>query len=487
MERDYLLPILTKGKHWITCLYRPTFLFLTMFQTINCLMAQDDGINDTSDSISVLTSQTYFMNPPNYLKHLDSSKIKTKILIDREIFRKDIVDFNGKSKVKTCDYEIWRELYRNLKNASNDSGYLPNINLVRQTALSMILSSNQMIPIGIIMMKYNKILKKALHNKSLIINDSCLIMRDKNADSIFETKQVCTATTFDHVLHGSEVKFLVSPMYIFLNDTSEKIKGIDIDFGNGNGFIKTQLNVPFSINFGTKSKYVMAKVRITYLTSDSLGKKEGKRYAHLNFLYSGTDAIPEPGIVSRKTSLKSTPPTPDKTILYPAGSTADVWTLNQQYDHCWATWLNGTQCTGPSSIIFYDPFYNYIAGNDYEYYWTRTTVGNYQIEATVLWGKGNASGYLRKAILISDAFDPGNVRNYYSTHDVYNHDLKIFDPRGLYQILNGDKSAWSNDPGASLAQNLISAGYDLVFINYASGDGDIKENANRFSGFFRLP
>ena len=95
----------------------------------------------------------------------------------------------------------------------------------------MIRSDDQLVPIGIINMKYSKIVKKALSSKALTETDTCLVIQ-KAADKIYRTKQICAATTFDHVLHLTEIKFLISPMFIFLNDTTEKIKGIDIDFGD---------------------------------------------------------------------------------------------------------------------------------------------------------------------------------------------------------------------------------------------------------------
>jgi hypothetical protein len=114
------------------------------------LNAQDSETYSDEDTISCITSEKYKKNPAKYLKYIDGNKIPSGILIDRVKFRSDIALFNGKSKVKTGDYYIWKRLYNSLKYANNDTSNYPSVNLVRKTAVSMIRSVNQMIPIGII-------------------------------------------------------------------------------------------------------------------------------------------------------------------------------------------------------------------------------------------------------------------------------------------------------------------------------------------------
>jgi hypothetical protein len=224
----------------------------------------------------------------------------------------------------------------------------------------------------------------------------------------------------------------------------------------------------------------MAKIKITYSVYEKNIKKSKTRYAHFNFLYQGSDAVPEPGLIVKKSNLKSTPPTSIKTIYLPEGSTGDSWKLLELHTHFWNTWF-GPRLDLTSTYYYEDPFLNYQNNGDrdaYTYIWI-PTYGTYETDTKILWANNNSSGKLRKAILISDAFDPENKRNYFSSHVEYDSDNKKFDPRGLYQIFNGDPSAWSKDPGANLASDLRASGYDLVFINYGNGAGDIPENAGR--------
>ena len=109
-------------------------VFLMMLLPISKLIAQDAETYFDEDTVSCITAYKYIINPTGYLKYIDSTKIPNGILIDRTIFRSDIGLFNGKSKVKTCDYYIWKRLYNSLKYSYNDTGYFPPVNLVRETA-----------------------------------------------------------------------------------------------------------------------------------------------------------------------------------------------------------------------------------------------------------------------------------------------------------------------------------------------------------------
>ncbi|HEY9123800.1 MAG TPA: hypothetical protein VIO15_05630, partial [Bacteroidales bacterium] len=463
------------------------------------LMAQEDEPYTDEDTVSVIANDMYKQNPGWYLRNIDSAKIPTGILIDRVRIKKDMALFNGKSRVKTGEYDSWSRFYNAVKNAANDSTLLPNLLKIRADAISMIKSENAMVPIGIINMKYSKISRRALKNRNVSLTDSAAII-NKYDSATFVSKQLCAATTFDYVLNGSEITFLVSPKFIFNNDTTEKIKRIEINFGKG--FEKVTFDEPFTVNFGRESKYVMAKVKIVYYKNGTAVEKQ--RYAHFNFLYAGTDAVPVVNSQAKSSKLKSYVPTPGVGFCLPANTQVDKWekvtnTLTITY-RC-VVHNNMPTCSRINPACNYQVFFDNTNTYDADvraqleafkhYYdipqnvetlistfWYRTP-GTYETETRILWGTGNKSGKLRKAIIISDAFDPKNMRDYYNSHAPYDPDPKKFDPRGLYQILNGDKSAWSVDNGANLAADLIASGYDIVFINYALGAGDIPTNASR--------
>jgi hypothetical protein len=49
--------------------------------------------------------------------------------------------------------------------------------------------------------------------------------------------------------------------------------------------------------------------------------------------------------------------------------------------------------------------------------------------------------------------------------------------------MNGTKSGWSQDPGATLVSDLQAKGYDIIFVNWLDGAGDITTNAGHLRGF----
>lgn len=459
------------------------FAILIGFQTIP-MKAQDDEAYTAEDTVCVITNEHYNNNPARYLQYIDSSKIPTGILIDRVKFRKDIGDFDGKSRVKTCDYSIWKRLYNNCKFASNDSSLFQNAKEMRLKAVSMVTSENNMVPIGLINLKYNKLKLNALTDGRVSENDSSLDVLDLSYD-ILKQKRLFAATTFENQIYGDEINFFISPDFYITNDTI-KITKIEIDFGNGEGYKQFYWNKIQIIKFNEASGYKLGKIRLSYATPDSTGIIIKKLISHFTFLRTGNDLIPE---VKEKSisNLKSGSITvPNVRFTYPAGSTKDIWVLKKGVFGCsycttHACHTENETCYG--YIIDYTDettSYNYVGAHTK---WVRT-YGNYKIDASILWGYQNSSGKLRNPIIIPDAIDPGSSRDYYTDHITYDGDPRKFDNRGLYQIIDGQPSGWyPGEANSGTVSALINAGYDLVFLNFANGTGDIEETADTLTGF----
>ena len=76
--------------------------------------------------------------------------------------------------------------------------------------------------------------------------------------------------------------------------------------------------------------------------------------------------------------------------------------------------------------------------------------GGYNRDAYVLYGCGN-NNQLRKPIIVSDGFDPANVRPYNEIYDLMNQE--------------------------SLIEKLLADGFDVIILDYNSGADYIQRNA----------
>jgi len=188
----------------------------------------------------------------------------------------------------------------------------------------------------------------------------------------------------------------------------------------GLGFEEVKIDEVFSVDLGTETKDVHVKIKIEQVNEKTNALES--IYAHFTFIKKGSSLIPFPNLIS-ETQLKAAPTTSTGLHYYP-NTTKDI-------EYC----------------FYFAP--------------------------------GNTSGKLRRPIIVCDGFDPGNTKNYYENKSET-------DNRGIYEILNGNPSKNEENPNrnsAELVSKLRARGFDIVIINFKSGDGDIKKNASHLQNF----
>jgi hypothetical protein len=113
----------------------------------------------------------------------------------------------------------------------------------------------------------------------------------------------------------------------------------------------------------------------------------------------------------------------------------------------------------------------------------------YTLQVSYLMAPKNNSTKLRRPFVMVDGFDPKDQRDYRETrHDEADSKLLPYerDHRGLFHYLNGDPSPWYHqNSDANFVADLRNYGYDIVFINFMYGDGDVNTNADLLRGFIK--
>lgn len=93
---------------------------------------------------------------------------------------------------------------------------------------------------------------------------------------------------------------------------------------------------------------------------------------------------------------------------------------------------------------------------------------------------GSNEDKIVKPLFILDGFDPSNARS------VFNNATSNFDGRGLYHLANGDQIRTShfydaNEPASlGLIDEFKSRCYDIIFIDWIEGAGDVIQNSELF-------
>jgi hypothetical protein len=459
-----------------------------------------EQLTNNDDTVSAIVSPFYQNNRQRYLSKLDSTLFPTGILIDRTAFRKDIHDFNGDDRVKTCDFFIWKQLYNNLAQSCNNSFTIPQYDAFKQYIVSMgRYHSIYILPI--LNLQFNTIDKKAYIKGDFAQNDSFLVSSGATPAS-FLTSRMLVTSPFAGRIHGNKALFMIDSSLYISNIPNETIKTVDVDFDDGNGWQNMHWNMSYAVNYGAESRWVMAKLRLTInqmtFATDSLGRMSLQsdslieRYTHFTFLHTGTRIVPEPTKRIDTTTVDSTgllqsvnlkdfveegvtwnaPPT--NIVHY--GGTVDrlrTTTYNVNKNMIIPQYITDPNKNDGSQIA--TGYWIYVvSGSKLTLTWWETN--GKKFDYNILFGSGNNSGKLRKPIIVVDGFDPDNTRGYYQTVYAETHNNLTDDYRGLYERMNGSKSPWTNDE-AHLLDELTASGYDLLFINWTDGAGDIPTNA----------
>ncbi|HEY9125282.1 MAG TPA: T9SS type A sorting domain-containing protein, partial [Bacteroidales bacterium] len=467
-ETRGLSPALSKGEGG-RLMRLLVLLFAFVLATVS-LTAQEEETYSDEDTASVITKDVYKQNPGWYLRNIDSAKIPTGILIDRVKFKNDMGLFNGKSRVKTCDYAVFRRVVKHLQKAANDSVYFPNLDSVYEFAYHK-MRWEQIYPIAIMNYSYNKVRKKAFLSKLAELTDTAMTLTS-GYDSIFATRRCFLASPFNIRMHGDNIQVAFYRNMFFTNSNDSVIK-IEANFGNG--WKTFDWDEPQSISFGTKTQYVEAKVRLTYMKNGET--KQRKVISHFTVLRTGSDLVPNI-LDNTGSKLKSTTVKPDKTIYYPEDKITQ--------DFVCTKWSGDgpTPATKKFTVKSYPVCIGGIYTNNYS---------QCAIEASILFAPSNNSGKLRKPLILCDGFDPGDKRDFNQTY-IKNLDETLEfsrDTRGIYELVNGDPSPWYNSDkfpaykssSAGLVSTLQASNYDLVIVNFLNGAGDINYNAEAFAGF----
>ena len=399
------------------------------------------------------TSENYTNNPKQYLSKLDSTKIKTSILIDRVLYDDLIENTNGKDKVTTINCTDWAKLYTIIKQTMYQPKKLEPLSQLEELATHYDHYKHIQL-LGLLDYTYNKI-GPSSKNKPYTEHKGYLNPKNIN----YLTGRTIALSALTHNISGDNITYQLSKLTHYTNTKYETLQTIEIDFNNGEGYKSVQPNKPITIHYGPKSSYIELKTKLTYTNNTT--NKESTYYSHSTLYRTGSNTVPPPSITDPSSTLRT-----DDNGLYTKPSPPITQTKYYYYPE-------GT----PQNKLF-------CLSGHCEYL---TDIVGRKIEYNILLSPKNTSGKLRKPFIISDGFDPGNKRNYDKNNISINNDMpKDNDTRGLYQLLNGDPSPWYPDrKSANLITLLRNDGYDIIIVNYLLGDGDIIYNGEALRDFLK--
>ncbi|MDR2963870.1 MAG: T9SS type A sorting domain-containing protein [Bacteroidales bacterium] len=374
---------------------------------------------------NVITNENYYYNPREYVSKIDTSKIPTKLLIDRSLYEEIVFEFTGIDKVRTTNYSEWKGLYDVMRNSYYDVKALPETKIIQKTADDTRQESNR-FPIAIMNYKFARITQEAINNGSFRITNNSLTDIERSEKS-YSTHRLISSSCLYSAIYGDKITFFIPSDLVFTNLFDENIDEIQIDFGNGQGFQIVQMDEDIIVDYSEKSQYELCKVKLTI--SNKKNRQTTDYYTHFSFLRKGSSSVPLPDKIEENAKkLKTMSNAP----------------------------LNYSMNFGVVDAYF-------LLSDA-----TKTEFSNM------------TNVKLRKPFVVCDGFDPGNKRDYYMNNIQSSDTPRADDFRGLYELINGDRSPWYDSPipaTAGLIDYLRNDGYDIVIVNFIDGAGDIFINA----------
>jgi hypothetical protein len=421
--------------------------FLSLFLTLSVVCEVFAQVQ----SASVITAAQYSDAPRDYLTPIANSKISSGILIDRAIFQDLIGNVNGASTVTSINSSDFFTMYDQIRKGLNDTTMVESLGVINDL-ISEYRKSFQAYSFGIMDFKFNRINASALSTGQLTQGTSTIVDNGANSTS-FSNERAIFASPLTQNITGDAVRFILSDFFYNTNVTGKRVKKVEIDFGNGEGYKIITFNDPIDITYSSTSGFVSLITKLTLEDISTLAT-EGF-YAHSSVFHTGSETVPLPDPVYSQSNSGGRMVFPARQFSYPdiAG------TVNT--NHCARCGRSGNCCI---------PIY---------------TDGAPKLDVYIDYSSSNTTQKLRRPIIVVEGFDPGNQRDYYTkiVTSVDQYTPRTNDTRGLRQLLNGDPSPWyPNVVSPNMVQSLLDAGFDIVYINFRDGEGDIRDNGTALRG-----
>ncbi|MBT8270860.1 MAG: hypothetical protein KJO25_02320, partial [Bacteroidia bacterium] len=178
---------------------------------------------------------------------LDKSEMTTDILFNHAFSFSKIAD-TDKDLFSTNDFF---QGYNELATAANQHNFLTFEKLQEAKIESRI---TDIIPIGLVFSEFDIINDQALENGDVHITNGKLRKSATSENPIFEIRRKLFAAPFRESFDKASLKFVLDDRF-FVNTSPSRITGINVDFNDGNGLRKVNINQVISVNYpssGTK-------------------------------------------------------------------------------------------------------------------------------------------------------------------------------------------------------------------------------------------
>ncbi|MDR2836298.1 MAG: T9SS type A sorting domain-containing protein [Bacteroidales bacterium] len=226
-----------------------------------------------------VTAQTVYQLTMDSVFEIPKNKVTTGVLIERS---PNIVDMQGfdldTANSIVCNTNHWLELfYRIYASHLNMKSFKYDINIAKYYPLKVY--PNDTIPLGFIFYDYDKIKSNAIQTGLLAVDTVNYKITDISGSRQSPLERAtcfAMAPLTDTIFEGT-YEFIL-PQSLFVSNRENEIDEINIDFGDGNGFISVYPDEPVTVSYEYLGNIPITIQTVTgsesYTTTTSINVKQ---------------------------------------------------------------------------------------------------------------------------------------------------------------------------------------------------------------------
>ncbi|MTI25045.1 choice-of-anchor Q domain-containing protein, partial [Fulvivirga kasyanovii] len=359
---------------------------------------------------------------------LDQSYIHTGILTDFGIDLADQTLFDGVVRPENImDMNSWRALYGSLLSSSiNPSSKLIHLKTINQELEDLWETydrNNRMVDIAVLFAAYQTLRSDAISENLIAESDGRLYDVPGRTESPYTTAYAFAAAPNLEYDEDGKVTFVLRSG-LFVNSSGKTFSSFQVDFGDGAGYQTLTMDTPYTVNYSSEgTKTLKFKTRFT----------DGSTwYSHSNFrVLSASSAMP---------ALRFDG-TGDHTYIFPRSADAQCPEPGFPDPEAWEGSFSGATVT----VEYGNPRANTNPGCNPEFI---------------------------RPLIVVEGYDPSK----FSAFEITNWDYEDIAINILSRGVNGNLNILLST-GNTFNEELEAAGYDLIFVDFKDGTGDIIRNA----------
>jgi hypothetical protein len=197
-------------------------------------------------------------------QHVNRNHVTTGLLTDYGIYFTNIDKFNGiPSDTNYIELTEWQSLYLSLYTCRfNSNATIPEPVEVFDLLDTLSKKHSGIILLAGLHINYDRFKDNALSSNLVYVSNNKIYDTPNRPTTPYEIRDAFAFTPNQAMLTGGSHQFMFKPE-LLISNTGKTVAGLQVDFGNGQGYQTVLANTPIGVNYATEGEKVL-RFKISY-------------------------------------------------------------------------------------------------------------------------------------------------------------------------------------------------------------------------------